>query len=84
MGLFSRLAGSADLVTGMADRLGADLAGPTLRDAERAAVEHRAMVLRCSACTDQPGCADLQAGSDHLDRAPDYCMNKDILDPHRD
>ena len=82
MGLFSKLTRSADLVQGMATRLGADTANPILRDPDHAAVVYRSMVLRCSACSDQTACAELQAGCTHLDAAPDYCLNKDLLVPH--
>ena len=81
MGLFSRISQSADLVHGMATRLGADIANPILRNPDQAALHFRAMILRCSACTDQAGCADLQARCAQLDHAPDYCMNKAELDP---
>ena len=81
MGIFSKLSDSANLVHGMADRLGADLSGPVLRNPDRAAIEYRAMVLRCATCSDQPGCTVLQASCTHLDHAPDYCLNRHILDP---
>ncbi len=80
MGFFSKLGNSADLVTGLSERLGIDLRGPMLRNPDQAASDYRSMVLRCSACTDQVDCAERQAKSDHFDAAPEYCMNKDIFD----
>lgn len=83
MGLFSRISQSANLVHGMAARLGTDVANPILRNADQAAPAFRAMILRCSACTDQAACADLQARNAHLEAAPDYCMNKAELETPR-
>ncbi|MFD3189567.1 DUF6455 family protein [Sedimentitalea sp. HM32M-2] len=83
MGLFSKLSGSADLVNGMADRLDADLADAICRDPESQAAKFRSMVITCSACSDQEGCAELQSREDHFESAPDYCLNKDILEAAR-
>ena len=80
MGLFSKLGQSADLVNGMADRLGVDLSGPISHDPEMEAQKYRRAVLRCSNCSNQDGCIGLQAKSSHLDQAPSYCMNTDMFD----
>lgn len=82
MGLFSKLGNSTDLVGGLSKRLGTDLRGPMMRNPEQAAREYRSMVLRCANCTDQVDCAERQAKSDHLDAAPDYCLNKEIFGQH--
>ncbi len=66
---FKSLDKSADLVRGMADRTDTDLSTPL------AVSQFRQMVLACSGCTDQDGCAKLQAENDHLDAAPGYCRN---------
>lgn len=70
----SRLDKSANLVQGMADLCGTDLA--TLPNAER----FRSVVLRCSTCGKQGECAKLQAESTSLDHAPDYCNNAAFFD----
>lgn len=81
MGFFSRISQSADLMHGMAARLGADVTNPILRNPDQGALDFRAMILRCSACTDQVGCANLQARCAHLENAPAYCLNKAEFDP---
>lgn len=80
MGLFDKLAKSADLMNGMADRLGADLAAAVMRDPEIEAVRYRTMVRRCAGCDNQDGCAELQADHDRLGTAPNYCRNKSVLE----
>ena len=80
MGLISKLAGSADLVNGMADRVGLDLGEAVMRNPELVGPQYREMVVRCSTCTDQDACTQLQKSCDHLDAAPAYCRNKDIMD----
>ncbi len=80
MGIFAKLFQSTDLVKGMADRLGSNLSDALLRDPENQAPKFRSMVMRCSSCTDQAACADLQARCDHLEEAPDYCRNKYTLE----
>ena len=82
MGIISRIFGSADLVSGMARRLGADLGGALGESPDITALRLRSMVIRCAACRDQPGCEALQRAHDRLDRAPDYCMNRTILERH--
>ena len=80
MSFFSKLGSSADLVTGMSDRLGVDFRAAVLRNPDRAAQDYRSMVLRCSSCTDQVDCAERQANATSFDAAPEYCLNKDILE----
>lgn len=80
MGIFSKLSASADLVNGMADRLGADMADLLGRDPEMQGPKLRTMVLRCSSCEDQGACARLQASGNTLATAPDYCQNKTVMD----
>lgn len=83
MGLLSKLSKSTDLVNGMANRLGADLGDLVASDPILQGPKYRSMVLRCSGCTDQDACGELQAGCASLDHAPDYCVNKDILEAVR-
>lgn len=80
MGIFSKVFNSSDLVSGMARRLGADIASDLLENPDTNATKMRSLVIRCAACRDQEGCAALQQGRAHLDHAPDYCMNKDYLE----
>lgn len=79
MTIASKIAPSADLLTGMLDRLGKAAVGP----GETATTAHgralRNMVFRCLACPDQPGCAALQSRHRHLDRPPEYCRNAATL-----
>ncbi|MEP4038479.1 DUF6455 family protein [Pseudophaeobacter sp.] len=79
MGLFSKLGQSTDLVEGMADRLGVDFADSIAADPEAEGRKFRRAVLNCSHCGNQAGCADLQAENAHLDEAPSYCRNRDML-----
>ncbi|MBE1282457.1 MAG: adenylosuccinate lyase [Rhodobacteraceae bacterium] len=80
MGLFSKMGQSADLVSGMSERLGVDLSDAVARDPEIEGYKYRRAVMRCSQCSDQEGCLKLQANSTHLDQAPSYCMNKDLFE----
>ncbi|MCA0872382.1 DUF6455 family protein [Seohaeicola saemankumensis] len=79
MGVFTKISKSAELVGGMIERLGTDLAGWGNHDPELEAVRYRAMVMRCSGCPDQSGCRKLQDQNSHLDHAPDYCQNRAVL-----
>lgn len=83
MGFFTSIADSADLMNGMAERLGADLAEAVARDPENEAAKYRTMVMRCSHCTDRDACAELQGSHAHLGGAPGYCRNKAVLEQLR-
>lgn len=80
MGWISKIARSADLASGMMDRLGSDFAEDILRNPETGTHKYASVVFRCAGCSDQDGCAKLQAENTHLDHAPDYCRNKKILE----
>lgn len=80
MGLFSKLNRSGDLASGMAERRGVDLSDRILQNPDAGGQEFRRILMRCAHCSDQEGCAALQAGNDHLDAAPNYCMNKSLFD----
>ncbi len=80
MGFLKKMARSADLANGMADRRDLDLAERILRNPDTAGVELSRMIMRCAGCSDQDGCEKLQACSSHLDAAPDYCRNKTLFD----
>lgn len=80
MSIFSKLSDSTDLVNGMAQRLGVDVAADIANSPDTAAKKLRQRVILCSSCSDQKGCAELQASTTHLDHAPDYCMNKHALE----
>jgi len=77
MGLITKLSRSSDLVSGMSQRLGVSVVDDGAADAEWAAQSYRAMVLRCSTCTEQDACTRLQADHPTLDTAPAYCRNRD-------
>lgn len=83
MGFFTKLSDSAGLVSGMANRVGVDLVDRLADSPELLGPAYRSMVMRCSKCAHQDACAQLQASSDRLDHAPDYCQNRDILDAAR-
>ena len=71
---------SSNLVTGMAQRVGADFAEAAATDPESEAVRYRSAVLGCSTCRSQGECQQLQDDCTHLDAAPEYCVNKDMLE----
>ncbi|WP_299376307.1 DUF6455 family protein [uncultured Tateyamaria sp.] len=73
----TKLARSADLMTGMLDRMGKGLAHGTPSQAQ--ARHARNLVFRCAACPDQEGCARLQATALTLDHPPVYCPNAQAL-----
>ena len=79
MSIFSKIDKSADLMFGLSERMDVDLGSRVLADPEQAGREYRAMVLRCTGCSNQTGCANLQHTHDHIDRAPEYCRNGDFL-----
>lgn len=83
MGLFSKVAGSTDLMQGMADRLGVNLSDALCNAPETEALKYRNAVIRCSFCADQKACAELQARNDHLDDTPSYCMNREMMAAHK-
>lgn len=83
MGWISKIAKSADLASGMMDRLGSSFAEEIMRNPETGTHQYARVVFRCAGCSDQAGCADLQARHAHLDRAPSYCRNADALNPKR-
>jgi len=80
MSFFSKLGNGADLVIGMSDRLGGNFDAAMVRNPEKAAQDYRSMVLRCASCTEQESCAEHQANSTSFDAAPEYCLNKGVLE----
>jgi hypothetical protein len=84
MGLFSKLGQSTDLVNGMADRLGFELDEQVARDPETEGNKYRRAVMRCSKCTNQSGCIELQKQTSHLEQPPAYCMNSDMFEHAND
>lgn len=79
MGLFRRISRSADLVKGMADRVGADFDAANAASPETEVSRYRAAVFGCSTCQAQGECQRLQDSCTHLDEAPEYCVNRDML-----
>ena len=84
MSLFKRIARSSDLASGMMNRLGADVADRLVREPDLFAGEVRSIIIRCAACSDQEGCARLQAENETLAHPPAYCLNADRLEHLRD
>ncbi|WP_050929989.1 DUF6455 family protein [Aestuariivita boseongensis] len=80
MGWISKIAKSADLASGMMDRLGSELMEDLMRNPETSTHRLAGVVFRCAGCSDQDGCAKLQAENAHLDHAPSYCRNKGLLE----
>ncbi|MCE8001014.1 MAG: adenylosuccinate lyase [Rhodobiaceae bacterium] len=83
MGWITKIAKSADLASGMMERLGSDFATDILEHPETGAQTYASVVFRCAGCSDQAGCARLQAEVDHLDHAPAYCRNAALLESRR-
>ncbi|MEP4194192.1 MAG: DUF6455 family protein [Aliishimia sp.] len=81
MEFFRKLSESASLVSGMAERLDADISGRIASNPETAARSYVSMVRRCANCSNHEACAELQDASPALDAAPDYCLNKDAFVP---
>ena len=79
MGYLEKLARSADLVQGMARRVGADLTEHVDLRGDGAALDFREIVLRCAGCPEQAACARLQAETERLSAAPDYCRNAHLM-----
>lgn len=80
MGFLNRIDRSAELVTGMAERLDHSLADRIAADPETYGPAFRKMVLSCTGCRDQAECARLQAENRHLDAAPAYCRNRQVFE----
>ena len=80
MGWISKIANSADLASGMMTRLGSTFADDILENPDTGTRRYAAVVYRCAGCSDQAGCAQLQAQNAHLDHAPSYCRNADVLE----
>lgn len=79
MGLFRKISHSADLVKGMAERVGADFDASNAASPETEVSRYRSAVFGCSTCRAQGECQQLQDSCTHLDAAPDYCVNRDLL-----
>jgi hypothetical protein len=80
MGLFDKLDRHADLVTRMADTVGADLGEAAIRGQIRPE-EMRSAVIRCTACDSVEDCQHWLADhADGAEAAPGYCRNKSVLD----
>lgn len=79
MGLADRMAPSADLMTGMMDRLGKVAVGENENASLARAHQIRNMVFRCSACPEPAACAALQRTVQHLDAPPLFCPNTEAL-----
>ncbi len=79
MSVFEKLGQHADLVSGMSDRLGVDWAEAFEAHPELAA-RYRSAVLNCTHCQQAGECKGWQKGHAHADHAPDYCLNKGLLE----
>ncbi|WP_299657245.1 DUF6455 family protein [uncultured Tateyamaria sp.] len=79
MGLADRMAPSADLMTGMMDRLGKTVVGADEAPTPARARMIRNMVFRCTACPEPAACAALQRTVLHLDAPPLFCPNTEAL-----
>lgn len=79
MGLLNKLATSADLMQGMAKRMGVDPAEAIERSPDVEAEKFRSAVIRCSFCAEQGACMLLQAEHDSLIEPPEYCQNRKMI-----
>ena len=80
MSVISKIAPSADLVSGMMSRLGKAPTAPREVATRAHAARLRMMVLQCTSCPDQESCAALQAMTLHCDAPPNYCPNAAVFD----
>lgn len=76
MGFFTKLDQHADLMGGMAERLGIDLP-EYMGNHPYAAGTYRSALMGCAACGKAGQCAMWQDTHDHADAAPGYCRNAD-------
>lgn len=79
MSLASELALSTKLVTGMLTRLGKAVLAPNAPPDPAYVQRVQALIFCCAACSDQPGCAALQATVMHMDHPPKFCGNAQAL-----
>ena len=75
----NRIAASADLMTGMINRLGKAATNENHAPTTAHANMIRNMVLRCNACPEPAACAALQRTVQCLDQPPLFCPNTDAL-----
>ncbi|MBY5974436.1 DUF6455 family protein [Pseudooceanicola marinus] len=73
MGFFSKLDKHADLMGGMADRVGLDMAEKMVD--ESVANGYRAAIIRCATCREAGACAQWQAEHATAEHTPGYCRN---------
>jgi hypothetical protein len=79
MNLFEKLGQHADLVGGMSERVGVDW-GQALEAHPELAARYRSAVMSCTHCKKVGECKGWQEGHVHADHAPDYCLNKGLLE----
>lgn len=79
MPIVSNFALNADLMNGVMKRLGRAALGPDDIPNPVRAQKLREMIYRCAACSDQSGCAALQATVMKLESPPLFCRNADAL-----
>lgn len=80
MGLFKKLDTHADLMSRMADTVGADL-GAALIDGRLDAQGLRSAVMSCTACDCEVACQHwLDQNAEGAAATPDYCRNGALLD----
>jgi hypothetical protein len=79
MGVLDRLDKSADLVMGMAQRVGHDVHDALIASPHTSGASFAAMVYRCSSCTEQDTCAALQHDHEQLESPPEYCRNRQVF-----
>ncbi len=76
MGFFTKLDQHADLMGGMADRVGVDLAD-YMGNHPYEAGSYRSALFSCAACEKGEQCRMWQETHDHAAKAPGYCRNAD-------
>jgi hypothetical protein len=78
LGFFKKIDRHSELMNGMAERVGVDLAGEV---AERhiKAQDYRDALLRCSHCDSVEACVEWQKDNDHAEVAPPYCRNRELF-----
>ncbi len=76
--MFEKFSRHADLVTGMAERVGVDWGERIMTNPEKAK-DYRNAVMQCTRCQELGACQKFQELNNEAANVPDYCMNADLF-----
>ena len=79
MNIFKKLGEHADLVGGMSEKIGVDWPAVFAKHPELE-TRYRSAVMTCTHCKKVGECKGWQEGHVHADHAPEYCLNKGLLE----